>query len=195
MGKATHAAVVSDELALAVLMLVVDKDNVNAAVRLIESDTVAGVDVLPIESVTTHCATPLRDDPGPMPLPVKVVVAAEGELIVIPLPPDAKVHAYPVYGGVPPLAVAVTLPVDRIEAAPVVDNTEGDTASEGLSTCSMLTGTVTIAVLLVTVSVTTHLAIPATGTPLVSPVAENVVEAKLLVVMVIPLPPDKNVHA
>jgi hypothetical protein len=76
-----------------------------------------------------HCATPVKLSPGESDAE-NAVDAVDGEVIVIPVPPDCHVHAN-VYPGTPPVAVVVVVPVVKnVGAKPLADSVDGVAVAE-----------------------------------------------------------------
>ena len=65
---------------------------VNSVMRSIDTAT-STVNVPAMASVIVQRAVPVRVSGSPSPVELKVVVAAEGLLIVMPVPPACHVHA------------------------------------------------------------------------------------------------------
>lgn len=77
--------------------------------RVIETETVV-VRTAPVLSVTVHSAWPVRVSPIERPVALNVVLAADGDVVVIPVPPLCHVQAKP-NGEVPLNVDTVVEPV------------------------------------------------------------------------------------
>lgn len=110
------------------------------------TDTETDVEVVwPRASVTVQVAVPLSVWPVVRPVPVNVVSAPVGELIVMPVPPAVNAQEY-VYGATPPEALTETALVEMEAVMPPPTADEGETLAVGSDARPTETDTVAEAV-------------------------------------------------
>ena len=68
-----------------------ETDTAGRLTRLMDTGT-AMLAWWPAESETVQRAVPDSEPPAAIPVPVKEVLALDGELMTIPLPPDCQLH-------------------------------------------------------------------------------------------------------